>query len=63
MEPQRSVERDADDERAGTAADVGRVLAALYGDGEETAEPERAGPRVHGRPRPARSRRTTRSSS
>jgi hypothetical protein len=62
MEPQRSVERDADDERAGTAADVGRALAALYGDGEETAEPERARARVNGRPAAMRSRQTRRSS-
>jgi hypothetical protein len=64
MEPQRSIERHgATSVQGGTAADAGRALAGLYGDGEETAQPEQARPRVHGRPRPARSRRTTRSSS
>jgi hypothetical protein len=59
MEPRRITDRDADDDRNETAVDVDRALAALHG--EET-RPERARPQPRRQSRPARPRRTTRSS-
>jgi hypothetical protein len=59
MEPRRSTDRDADDDRNETAVDVDRALAALHGNSEETRPSERARPRPRRQSRPARPRRTT----